>query len=33
MPALGARAFEAHLCNFWPEWGRRRPATTRRSAA
>ena len=21
MPALGARAFEAHLCNFWPEWG------------
>jgi 4-hydroxy-tetrahydrodipicolinate synthase len=21
MPALGARAFEVHLCNFWPEWG------------
>ena len=21
MPALGAKAFEAHLCNFWPEWG------------
>lgn len=21
MPALGARSFEAHLCNFWPEWG------------
>jgi len=21
MPALGARAFEAHLCNYWPEWG------------
>jgi len=20
-PALGARAFEVHLCNFWPEWG------------
>lgn len=23
MPALGARAFEVHHCNFWPEWGRR----------
>ena len=21
MPALGARAFEVHHCNFWPEWG------------
>lgn len=21
MPALGAKAFEAHLCNFWPAWG------------
>jgi 4-hydroxy-tetrahydrodipicolinate synthase len=21
MPALGARAFEVHLCNFWPDWG------------
>ncbi len=21
MPALGARAFEVHQCNFWPEWG------------
>ena len=21
MPALGARAFEVHLCNFWPQWG------------
>ena len=21
MAALGARAFEVHLCNFWPEWG------------
>jgi dihydrodipicolinate synthase/N-acetylneuraminate lyase len=21
MPALGARAFEVHLCNYWPEWG------------
>ena len=21
MPALGARAFEAHNCIFWPEWG------------
>ena len=21
MPALGAKAFEVHLCNFWPEWG------------
>jgi dihydrodipicolinate synthase/N-acetylneuraminate lyase len=21
MPALGVRAFEVHLCNFWPEWG------------
>jgi len=21
MPALGASAFEVHLCNFWPEWG------------
>lgn len=21
MPAMGARAFEVHLCNFWPEWG------------
>ena len=21
MPALGARAFEVHNCNFWPEWG------------
>jgi 4-hydroxy-tetrahydrodipicolinate synthase len=21
MPSLGARAFEVHLCNFWPEWG------------
>ena len=21
MPAIGARAFEVHLCNFWPEWG------------
>jgi 4-hydroxy-tetrahydrodipicolinate synthase len=20
-PALGARAFEVHHCNFWPEWG------------
>ena len=20
-PALGATAFEVHLCNFWPEWG------------
>ena len=20
-PALGARAFEVHNCNFWPEWG------------
>jgi len=19
--ALGARAFEVHLCNYWPEWG------------
>jgi 4-hydroxy-tetrahydrodipicolinate synthase len=21
MPALGARAFEVHLCNYWPQWG------------
>jgi len=21
MPALGARAFEVHNCNFWPAWG------------
>ena len=21
MPSLGARAFEVHLCNFWPQWG------------
>ncbi len=21
MPAMGARAFEVHLCNFWPQWG------------
>lgn len=21
MPALGAKAFEVHLCNYWPEWG------------
>ncbi|WP_282608568.1 dihydrodipicolinate synthase family protein [Pelagibius sp. Alg239-R121] len=21
MPTLGARAFEVHNCNFWPEWG------------
>ncbi|PVB60441.1 dihydrodipicolinate synthase family protein [Labrenzia sp. 011] len=21
MPSLGARAFEVHHCNFWPEWG------------
>jgi dihydrodipicolinate synthase/N-acetylneuraminate lyase len=21
MPALGARGFEVHNCNFWPEWG------------
>ena len=21
MPALGALAFEVHLCNYWPEWG------------
>lgn len=21
MPALGARSFEVHLCNYWPEWG------------
>lgn len=21
MPSLGARAFEVHNCNFWPEWG------------
>jgi 4-hydroxy-tetrahydrodipicolinate synthase len=21
MPSLGAKAFEVHLCNFWPEWG------------
>jgi 4-hydroxy-tetrahydrodipicolinate synthase len=21
MPALGAKAFEVHLCNFWPDWG------------
>jgi 4-hydroxy-tetrahydrodipicolinate synthase len=21
LPALGARAFEVHNCNFWPEWG------------
>jgi 4-hydroxy-tetrahydrodipicolinate synthase len=21
MPALGATAFEVHLCNYWPEWG------------
>ncbi len=21
MPALGAKAFEVHHCNFWPEWG------------
>jgi dihydrodipicolinate synthase/N-acetylneuraminate lyase len=20
-PALGAKAFEVHLCNYWPEWG------------
>lgn len=20
-PSLGARAFEVHLCNYWPEWG------------
>jgi dihydrodipicolinate synthase/N-acetylneuraminate lyase len=23
MPALGARAFEVHNCNFWPEWGKK----------
>ena len=21
MPSLGAKAFEVHNCNFWPEWG------------
>ena len=21
MPALGAKAFEVHLCTFWPQWG------------
>jgi 4-hydroxy-tetrahydrodipicolinate synthase len=21
MPSLGAKAFEVHLCNYWPEWG------------
>lgn len=21
LPALGAKAFEVHNCNFWPEWG------------
>ena len=21
MPSLGARAFEVHHCNFWPQWG------------
>ncbi len=21
MPTMGARAFEVHLCNFWPAWG------------
>ncbi len=21
MPAMGARAYEVHLCNFWPAWG------------
>lgn len=21
MPALGAKAFEVHHCNFWPQWG------------
>ena len=21
MPSLNARAFEFHLCNYWPEWG------------
>ena len=21
MPSLNARAFEVHLCNYWPEWG------------
>ncbi|MEP3278240.1 MAG: dihydrodipicolinate synthase family protein [Stappiaceae bacterium] len=21
MPSLGAKAFEVHHCNFWPEWG------------
>jgi dihydrodipicolinate synthase/N-acetylneuraminate lyase len=21
MPPLGAKAFEVHLCNYWPEWG------------
>ncbi len=21
MPAIGARAFEVHLCNYWPQWG------------
>lgn len=21
MPVMGAKAFEVHLCNFWPEWG------------
>lgn len=21
MPAMGAKAFEVHLCNFWPQWG------------
>ena len=21
MPSLGAKAFEVHFCNFWPEWG------------
>jgi dihydrodipicolinate synthase/N-acetylneuraminate lyase len=21
MPSLGAKAFEVHLCNYWPQWG------------
>ena len=35
---LGARAFEVHLANYWPEWGIKlidnlRPAATSRCSA
>ena len=30
MDMLGAKAFEVHLCNHWPEWGVKLLATLKR---